>query len=147
MFNICSNICILKSLSLNTHTHIYIYIYIYIYRGRRDSMVVGFTTTYAISAYHLKLWVRIPLRQGVLDTTLFDIVCKWLATGWWFSPGTLISSIIKTDRHNIAEILLKVVLNIITITPIYAPLYKNNQGYIWKLSEVEKLFKLNISSC
>ena len=42
---------------IHTHTHTYIYIYIYIYthRGRRDSMVVGFTTTYAISAYHLKL--------------------------------------------------------------------------------------------
>ena len=129
------------------HTHIYIYIYIYIHRGRRDSMVVGFTTTYAISAYHLKLWVRIPLRQGVLDTTLFDKVCKWLATGWWFSPGTLISSINKADRHNITEILLKVALNIITLTPTYALLYINNQGYIWKLSEAEKLFKLNISSC
>jgi hypothetical protein len=32
-------------------------------------------------------------------------------TGWWFSPGTPVSSTNKTDRHNIAEILLKVVLN------------------------------------
>ena len=37
-----------------------------------------------------------------------------LATGWWFSPGTPISSTNKTDRHNITEILLKVALNTIT---------------------------------
>jgi hypothetical protein len=31
--------------------------------------------------------------------------------GQWFSPGTLISSTYKTDRHDIIEILLNVVLN------------------------------------
>ena len=31
-----------------------------------------------------------------------------LATGWWFSPDTLVSSINKTDRQDIAAILLKV---------------------------------------
>ena len=35
----------------------------------------------------------------------------------WFSLGTLVSSTNKTDRHDIAEILLKVVLNTITLTP------------------------------
>ena len=35
-------------------------------------------------------WVRIPLRQGVLDTTLCDKVCQWLATSRWFSSGTLV---------------------------------------------------------
>jgi hypothetical protein len=34
-----------------------------------------------------------------------------LAQGQWFSPGTLASSTTKTGRHDIAEILLKVVLN------------------------------------
>jgi hypothetical protein len=34
----------------------------------------------------------------------------------WFSPGTLFSSTNKTDCRNIAEILLKVVLNTITLT-------------------------------
>jgi hypothetical protein len=29
---------------------------------------------------------------------------------WWFSPGTSASSTIKTGRHDIAEILLKVAL-------------------------------------
>jgi hypothetical protein len=33
------------------------------------------------------------------------------AHGRWFSPGTPASSITKTGRHDIAEILMKVVLN------------------------------------
>ena len=35
----------------------------------------------------------------------------------WFSPGTKVSSIDKTDYHYINEILLKVALNTITLTP------------------------------
>jgi len=62
------------------------------------------------------LWVWILLRRGVLDTTLCDKVCQWLTAGKWFSPGTLISSINKTDRHDITEILLKVALNTINQT-------------------------------
>jgi hypothetical protein len=45
--------------------------------GCRDRMVVGFTTTYSISAYHhygcefeSRSW------RGVLDTTLCDKVCQ-----------------------------------------------------------------------
>ena len=37
-------------------------------------------------------------------------------TDWWFTPSTLDSSTNKTDCHNIAKILLKVVLNTITLT-------------------------------
>ena len=66
----------------------------------------------------LKLWVRIPLRRGVLDTKLCDKVCQWLVTGHWFSPSTLVPSINKTDHHNITEILLKVVLSTKTLTYI-----------------------------
>jgi hypothetical protein len=61
----------------------------------------------------LTLWVQIPLRQGVLDTTLCDKVYQWLATGLWFSPGIPVSSTNKTDRHDITGILLKVALNTI----------------------------------
>ena len=63
----------------------------------------------------LTLWVRILLRQGVLDTTLCDKVCQWLAAGLWFSPGTPVFSTNKTDRQDITEILLKVALNTITL--------------------------------
>jgi hypothetical protein len=48
-------------------------------RGCRgcDRMVVGITTTYAISAYHHKI-CKFESRswQGVLDTTLHDKVCQ-----------------------------------------------------------------------
>jgi hypothetical protein len=50
---------------------------------------------------------------GVLDTTLCDKVCQWLATGRWFSP---VSSINKTDRHDITKIVLKEALNTINWT-------------------------------
>ena len=52
-------------------------------------------------------------------TTLYDIVCQCLATGWWFSPGPPVSSTNKTDRHYITEILLKVALNTINQTNNY----------------------------
>jgi hypothetical protein len=57
--------------------------------------------------------------QGVLDTTLCDKVCQWLATGQWFSPGTLVSSTNKTDCHDITEILLKVALNTINLNWVH----------------------------
>jgi len=47
------------------------------------------------------------------------IACQLLAAGWWFSPGTPFSSANKTDRHDITEILLKVALNTITLTPYF----------------------------
>jgi len=62
-------------------------------------MVVGFSTTYAINAYHH--WsgeLEYPHRQCVLDATLCDKVCQWLTTGRWFS---LVSSINKDDLHDI----------------------------------------------
>ena len=64
----------------------------------------------------LTLWVWIPLRRGVLNTTLCDKVCQWLAPGQLFSPGTPVTSTNKTDRHNIAEILLKIALKTIILT-------------------------------
>ena len=77
----------------------------------RDRMVVGFTATCAISAYHHSSCEFEPHSwQGVLDTTLCNKVCQWLATGQCFSP---VSTTNKTDLHDITEILLKVALNII----------------------------------
>jgi hypothetical protein len=80
----------------------------------RDRMVVGFTTAYALSAKHHYICEFEPRSwRGVLDTTLGDNVCQWLTTGRWFSLGTPVSSINKTDCHDITEILLKVALNTI----------------------------------
>ena len=56
------------------------------------------------------MWVRIRLSWVVIDTTLCDKVYQWLAAGPWFSRGTRVSSTNKTDRYDITEILLKVVL-------------------------------------
>ena len=64
-------------------------------------MVVGCTTTYAISAYHHLSYKFEPR--------------SW--QGQWFSPGTPSSFTNKTDRHNIAQILLKVELNTINHQP------------------------------
>jgi hypothetical protein len=63
------------------------------HRGR-DRMVFGFTTTYAISAYHH--WC-----------------CEFVST-----PGTTVSPTNKTDRHDISEILLKVALSTIKQTKL-----------------------------
>ena len=73
-----------------------------------DSWIYNYLCNQCLSP--LMLWVRIPFRRGVLDTTLCDKVCQWLATGRWFSP---VSSTNKTDRHDITEILLKVALSTI----------------------------------
>jgi hypothetical protein len=42
-----------------------------------------------------------------------DKVYRLLSHGRWFSPGTPACSTNKTDRHDIAEILLKMALSII----------------------------------
>ena len=51
-------------------------------------------------------------KKGALDSHSHVIkVYQLLAHGRWFSPGTPASSTTKFSRHDIAEILLKVVLN------------------------------------
>ena len=67
------------------------------------------------------LWVRISIRA--MCTTLCDKVCQTLATGRWFSPGPLVSSTNKTDRYDIAELLLKMVSDIITLTKSFSVLH------------------------
>ena len=69
-----------------------------------------FETICAISAYHHWSY-EFQSRSwwGVLDTTLCDNVCQCFATDRWFSP---VSSN-KTDRHDITELLLNVILNTI----------------------------------
>ena len=75
-----------------------------------------------IHSYHVR--TNLPITNNVVSsnptqtkfTTLCDKkVCQWLATGQWFFP---VSSINKTDCHDIAEILLKVVLKTINQTTV-----------------------------
>ena len=71
------------------------------YRGRRDRMVVGFSTTYAISVYHhWRCEFESRTGRGVQH---YVIKFVWLATVWWFSQGPPVSSTNKTDRHDITE--------------------------------------------
>jgi len=74
----------------------------------------------------LTLWVQIPLRQGVLDTTLCDKVCQWLTTVLlWFSLGILVSSTKKTDRNDIAEMFLSTIA-IAKLILSWPPLLENS---------------------
>ena len=82
-------------------------------------MVVGFTTTYAISAYHHQR-CEFESYSGEVHS-IQHYVIKFVSDlrqvgGFLFSPGILVSSTNKTDRHNMTEILLKVALNTITKT-------------------------------
>ena len=95
--------------------HWYCFVYLIVLVRGRYCMVVWLTTTCAISVYGRKFESR-PWR-GVLDTTLCGKICQLLASGRWFPPGTPVFSTNKTDRHDIAEILLKVALNPITPPP------------------------------
>jgi hypothetical protein len=60
-------------------------------------------------------WVRARLCKLQKGCTRLaaarDKVYQLLAHGRWFSPGTPASSTTKTGRHDIAEILLKVMLS------------------------------------
>ena len=60
-------------------------------------------------------FVNSNLDQGEVYNIMWYI-CLWLATGCWFFPGHPVSSTNKTDRHEITEIFLKVVLNTIKQT-------------------------------
>ena len=84
-------------------------------RRGRDRMVLGFTITYVISAYHH--WsCEFESRSGwgVQHYVIkFDSDLRQVDG---FSPGTPVSYTNKTDRHDITEILLKVALNTIKQT-------------------------------
>ena len=89
-----------------------------------DRMVVGFIATYAISAYHhWSCEFEFHSWWCVLYTTLCDKACQWLATGRWLSQGTPVPSTNKANHHEITEILLKVVLNTITLTLTHKTLF------------------------
>ena len=70
-----------------------------------SSMIPGAVRDQCISPLYCEL--EPCSRRCVLDTTLCVKVCQWI------SPGSQVSSTNKTDRHDITEILLKVVLNTI----------------------------------
>ena len=83
-------------------------------RRRHDRMVVGFKTTYAINTYYHES-CEFESHLGV-EYSIQHYVIKFVSDLRQFSLGTPVSSINKTDSHNVTEILLKVALNTITLT-------------------------------
>ena len=73
-------------------------------------MVVGFTTTYAVSAYHH----RCCEFETQSEWGVQHYVIKFVSD---FSLCPPVSSTNKTDHHDIAEILLKVALSTIKPNP------------------------------
>ena len=90
----------------------------------RDRMVVGYITTYAISAYNKRCEFesrscKVYSIQHYLKKLVSELRQDRL------SPGTLVSSTNKTDRNGIAEILLIVLLNTIILTLNYRERYRS----------------------
>jgi hypothetical protein len=72
-------------------------------------MVVGFTTTCMISVYHPKVVSSNPAHGEVYSIQYYVIkFVSDLRLIGGFYPGTPVSSTDKTDRYDIAELLLKV---------------------------------------
>ena len=69
---------------------------------------VGINNTAWVRARFCKLQNRCTRLTATTDKAY-----QMLAHGRWLSPGTSASSTVKTGRHDIAEILLKVALNTI----------------------------------
>jgi hypothetical protein len=59
---------------------------------------------------HAALFYSSTKKNALDSQPQVEKVCRLLALGRWYSPGTPASSTTKTGRHDIAEILLKVVL-------------------------------------
>ena len=81
-----------------------------------------------------------------------DKVYQLLVHGWWFSLGTLASSTTKTDRHDIAEILVKVTLkhqksksnHRQNATHIHELLtIRNTKVYVWQVTKRSCTFNLS----
>jgi hypothetical protein len=94
-------------------------------------------------------------KMGILIST--ETCClltlSYLITGPLISRGNLVSFTNKTDRHNITEILLKVVLNTITLTPysifftnaIFFYIYISNQ-ISTTFDKIKILYFFNVST-
>lgn len=73
---------------------------------------------------------EIRIKHCTQNITLCNQVYQLLAGGRWFSPVTAVSSINKTDRHNTTEILWKVTLYTITLSPLCINYKKTRTSYL-----------------
>jgi hypothetical protein len=103
------------------------------------------TLMYVLTCNHNKMLSWYIFFHACLYLWVISFIYNWIqhyvikfvsdfqqVTGRWFSLGTPVSSTNKTDLHNIAEILLKVALNTITLTlnPLYTNCYHLESGLI-----------------
>jgi hypothetical protein len=81
---------------------------------------------------------------GVLDTTLYHKVCQQLLGGFLqvLRRDETVSSINKTDHHDIPEILLKVTLNSLTLTSLHV--HKSNHCNCENRVHACQRFKLRV---
>jgi hypothetical protein len=102
-------------------------------------MIVGVMTVGVLSVGVMTVGILsvgvMTLSRNLLDTTLCDKVCQWLATVGLFSPSTPVSSTNKTDRHDITEILLKVALNTLPLTFTSYRIFTSKE---WKTMQYNK---------
>ena len=86
--------------------------------GERDLVIKGLLLQ-SLQYQHYSPWL---LYQSFYFSTIYIFAYSFsFWTGLWFSPGTTVSSTNKTDRLDIAEILLTVVLNTITLVLFSSP--------------------------
>ena len=108
-------------------------------------MVVGISTPCLCSITKV---VGSNPTHGKLYSIQHNVIKFVLVTGQWFSPGTSVSSTNKIDSLNIAEILLKVVLNTITqVNPIlFMQVHNAHTIYLHCISN-KKMFLNHIKPC
>jgi hypothetical protein len=119
---VCTNFCFLFILAVALFelrlliTPLYVQAFFYFYFGRCIVRITVSDYLFGIFIHFFCCYIYTS-PPSVLDTALCDTVCQWLTIGRWFSPGTLVSSTNKSDRHAITEILLKVAFNPINHLP------------------------------
>jgi hypothetical protein len=119
---LCTNFCFLFILAVALFelrlliTPLYVQAFFYFYFGRCIVRITVSDYLFGIFIHFFCCYIYTS-PPSVLDTALCDTVCQWLTIGRWFSPGTLVSSTNKSDRHAITEILLKVAFNPINHLP------------------------------
>jgi len=85
-----------------------------------DSLIYNYLCNQCISP--LKIWVQTPFMERCTRNNImwYSLSENCDRSNRWFSPGTSVSPTNKTDRHDITEILLKVVLNTINLNQMIA---------------------------
>jgi hypothetical protein len=91
-------------------------------------------------SFSLSLDLQLPIQSVSITTKVVSSIpahgegysIQQYVIGQWFSLGTPVSSTDKTDHHDITELLLKEVLNIIIVIVLYSDCFIHIFGFIPK---------------